>query len=49
MVQPKPGDMKAGFTGLIIAGIALLIILTTIVHFTNRKYEGERPAAAESR
>ena len=42
-------DMGAAFAGLVIGAIALLLILGTIVKLTNRHYESEKPAAAESR
>ncbi|HKW46482.1 MAG TPA: hypothetical protein VJN70_03525 [Gemmatimonadaceae bacterium] len=42
-------DMVAAFAGLIIGAVALLLILGTIVRLTNRHYESEKPAAAESR
>ena len=37
--------MKAAFTGLILGAIAILCILTTIVHLTNQKYAHEAPSA----
>ena len=40
-------DMKAAFTGLIVGLIALLIMVTAIVKFTNAKY-ADHKAAAES-
>jgi hypothetical protein len=40
-----PEDRRAAYTGLIIGAVALLVIVTTIVHFTNQKYAGEKPAA----
>ena len=42
-------DMGAAFAGLVIGAIALLLILGTIVKLTNRHYESEKPAGAESR
>jgi len=40
-------DMMAGFRGLTLGVIALLIIVVTIVKLTNAMYAGEKPAAAE--
>lgn len=42
-------DMGAAFAGLVIGAIVIFLILGTIVRLTNRHYESERPAAAESR
>jgi hypothetical protein len=49
MTAPKEGDLKAGVTGLIVGAVLLFAIMTTIVHFTNLKYAGETPAAAETK
>jgi hypothetical protein len=49
MASPRPEDMRAGFTGLIVGAVFLLIILTTIVHLTHRHYASEKPAAAAER
>ena len=46
MAPPKREDMRAGFTGLIVGAVFLLVLLTTIVHLTHKHYAGERPAAA---
>lgn len=40
-----PEDRRAAFTGLIIGVVALLVIVTAIVHFTNQKYASDKPAA----
>ena len=40
-----PEDRRAAYTGLIIGAVTLLVIVTAIVHFTNLKYAGEKPAA----
>ncbi len=49
---PLRGDRRAGFTGLLVAAVLLLVIMVTIVHLTNLKFAGEgahggaaRPAA----
>ena len=42
-------DMGAAFAGLVIGAIALFLILGTIVKLTNRHYESEKPAAAETK
>jgi hypothetical protein len=49
MAAPQEGDLKAGLTGLIIGAVLLGTVLTAIVHFTNQKYAGEAPAAAETK
>jgi hypothetical protein len=46
--QPHPGDKAAAFKGLIIGVIALMAILYTVVHFTNKKFEGHATAPASS-
>ncbi len=47
MAAPKPQDMRAGFIGLVVGAVFLLVFLTTVVHFTHRHYANEKPAAAE--
>ncbi|MFL5561774.1 MAG: hypothetical protein ACJ79K_09895 [Gemmatimonadaceae bacterium] len=42
MAAPLPGDKSAGYTGLIVGGIAVFLIAWGIVHLTNKKYEGEK-------
>jgi hypothetical protein len=49
MTAPKEGDLRAGLTGLIVGGLLLFAVMTAIVHFTNAKYAGEAPAAAETK
>ncbi|HEX5435710.1 MAG TPA: hypothetical protein VFW98_01025 [Gemmatimonadaceae bacterium] len=46
MAAPKPGDLPAGYVGLIVVAIFLLVVLTGIVHLTNAHYAGEAPAKA---
>jgi hypothetical protein len=48
MAAPKEGDLKAGYTGLIIGAVLLFVTMTAIVHFTNQHYEALEPAAAAS-
>ena len=54
MSAPEPGDKSAGFTGLILSGIAIFIILFGIVRLTNAHYNAQKhegaatPAAAEA-
>jgi hypothetical protein len=43
-----PEDKRAAFMGLVIGAITLLVILSTMVFLTNRKYASEQPAAAQS-
>ena len=45
MAAPRPEDMRAGFTGLIVAVVFLLVVLFGIVKMTNAKYAHETPAA----
>jgi hypothetical protein len=40
--------MKAAFTGLIVGLVALIIMCTAIVKFTNAKYASHKTASAES-
>jgi hypothetical protein len=49
MTAPKQGDLRAGVTGLIVGAVLLLVVMTAIVHFTNQRYAGEAPAAAETK
>jgi hypothetical protein len=49
MTAPKEGDLRAGLTGLIVGAVLLFSVMTAIVHFTNQKYAGETPAAAETK
>ena len=43
---PQPGDKAAGFSGLILGGIALFVIMFGIVKMTNAKYAGHGPEPA---
>jgi hypothetical protein len=38
MPAPLPGDKSAGYTGLIVGAVTLLIALYGIVHLTNVHY-----------
>jgi hypothetical protein len=49
MAAPKEGDLKAGYTGLIIGAVILFVAMTGIVHFTNAHYASEAPAAAAAK
>jgi hypothetical protein len=46
MSAPQPGDKSAGFSGLILGGIALFVIMFGIVRWTNTQFEGHGAAAA---
>jgi hypothetical protein len=46
MAAPLPGDKSAGYTGLVVGALALLLILGGIVKAVNAKYAREAPAAA---
>lgn len=48
MAAPLPEDKKAGFTGLVVGALALLLVLGTIVVLTNAKY-ASKEASAEAR
>ena len=43
---PQPGDKSAGFSGLILGGIVLFVILFGIVRMTNAKYAHEHAEGA---
>ena len=45
MAAPLPGDKRAGFTGLIVGGIAIFLILWGITHLTNQKFAGHAEGA----
>ena len=47
MAAPMEGDKKAGYTGLVVGVLALVLILGTIVMLTNAKYAKEEPPAAQ--
>ena len=44
--QPKPGDMKAAFTGLVLGAVSILAILWAVVVWTNGRFEGHGTPAA---
>jgi hypothetical protein len=50
MSAPESGDKSAGFTGLILGGIAIFVIIFGIVRLTNAHYANEmhEPAAVEA-
>ncbi|HJU90457.1 MAG TPA: hypothetical protein VJ672_13800 [Gemmatimonadaceae bacterium] len=51
MTPPLHGDMRAGYTGLIVAAIFLGAVMYGIVQLTNQKFAGHSkaaPAAAQS-
>ena len=48
MSAPRPEDMRAGFTGLLVASVLLLVAMVTIVHLTNIHFAGEAAAHAEA-
>ncbi len=45
MAAPRPEDMRAGFTGLVVAAVCIGALLFGIVKLTNAKYANEKPAA----
>ncbi|MDB4914858.1 MAG: hypothetical protein JWM95_2502 [Gemmatimonadetes bacterium] len=44
MSAPQQSDKSAAFTGLILGGIALFVILFAIVRMTNAHYSSEEAA-----
>ena len=46
MAAPLPGDKKAGFTGLVVGVLVLVLALGTIVMLTNSRYAREAPSSA---
>jgi hypothetical protein len=48
MSAPHEGDKSAGFSGLILGGIAIFVIVFAIVRLTNAKYAGEEAGAHEA-
>jgi hypothetical protein len=46
MHHDHKADARAAFMGLIFGAIAILLIMYTIVHLTNKKYESHREAPA---
>lgn len=46
MSAPQQSDKSAGFTGLILGGIAIFVILFSIVRITDSHYAGEEGAKA---
>ncbi len=48
MSAPRPEDMRAGYTGLIVAVVLIAVIVMTVVTMTNRHFEEERAHAEAS-
>ncbi len=46
MAPPLHGDMRAGFTGLIVAAVFLLLTMYGIVYLTNEKFAGHQQPGA---
>lgn len=46
MAAPMDGDKRAGYTGLLVGVLSLILILGTIVVLVNQKYAREEPPAA---
>jgi hypothetical protein len=46
MSAPMEGDKSAGFSGLILGGIAIFVIVFAIVRLTNAKYAAEQHEGA---
>ena len=43
-----PQDKRAAFIGLIAGAIGIFAVMYTITMLTNKKFEGHRPAAAQT-
>jgi len=41
MAAPMEGDKGAGFTGLVVGALVMLLLLGAIVMLVNKKYAGE--------
>jgi hypothetical protein len=48
MTPPRPGDLRAGVTGLIVGSILLLGAMYAIVQLTNVQFAGHERAKAEA-
>ena len=49
MAAPMAGDKSAGYTGLIVGALTMLLVLSAIVMLVNAKYAREEPAAAQTK
>ena len=49
MAAPMAGDKSAGYTGLVVAALVLILALGAIVMMVNAKYAKESPAASAPR
>jgi hypothetical protein len=49
MAAPLAGDKSAGYTGLIVGALMMLLVLSAIVMLVNAKYAREEPAAAQTK
>ena len=47
MAAPMAGDKAAGFTGLVVGALVLVLALGAIVMLVNAKYAHEEAAAAQ--
>jgi len=47
MAAPMPEDKKAGFTGLVVGALVLVLALGAIVMLVNAKYAREEAPAAQ--
>ncbi|GAC1614455.1 MAG: hypothetical protein NVS4B3_28780 [Gemmatimonadaceae bacterium] len=43
MAPPKPGDMRAGYIGLIAGALGIGAVLYSMVQLTKLKYERQEP------
>ncbi len=48
MSGPQPGDKSAGFTGLILGGITIFVIVFAIVRLTSAYYQAKHGAGGET-
>lgn len=49
MAAPMPGDKAAGFTGLVVGALVLVLAVGAIVMLVNAKYAREEAPPSQSR
>jgi hypothetical protein len=49
MAAPLKGDKAAGYMGLIVGALTMVLVLGAIVMLVNAKYAKEEPAAAATK
>ena len=48
MHPPLPGDKRAGFIGLAVGAVSILVTVYVITVLTNRKFESHGPAGSHA-